>query len=414
MPGDMIVEVNGNNVTGKKAKSLISSNLSGEYGEDVVVSVKRHGCDTLYPATVQDGVVPVPSAIAAYMVDSLTGCLKLESFGDKSCLEFRLLVMYLRAQGAKNLIIDLRNNLGGRLEQAKNIASEILYVGDTITYTVGRSNSIEDVVTDTAQNGVCRAMDVACLVDEYSASAAEILAAAIQDNDRGVIIGLRTFGKGLVQTPIQMMDGSQVRLTTQRYYTPSGRSLQKDYSDYDNEIYNRYKNGELDSASAFRPKDTTIYYTRNHRVVYSKCGVMPDIFVPWERERYSTVTNMILDQNLLPRYVAERFNKMACDSMQQFISALFDDEQSTFDDMITFVQGHGVAINTRKDKKALDECFAEIMPVLKCDAYHLIGDADSSYKYYNYNDPNVSAAQEILNDKPLLYKTLNKPTKNTE
>ncbi|MBR4325562.1 MAG: PDZ domain-containing protein [Bacteroidales bacterium] len=412
-PGDRIVEVDGHNVTGKNAKSLVSDNLTGEYGREVVIGVKRYGIDSIYSAKVQFGVVPVPSAIASFMVDSLTGYLKLESFGDKSYREFCLKVLDLRMEGAKNLIIDLRENRGGRLEQAKNIASEILYIGDTIAYTIGRSNTVEELYTDTAHYGICRAMDVACLVDENSASAAEILAATIQDNDRGVIVGRRTFGKGLVQTPIMMMDGSQVRLTTQRYYMPSGRSLQKDYKDYDDDLFNRFKVGEFDSASAFHPKDTTIYYTRNHRTVYSKSGVMPDVFIPFSMtDNYTPLTDKIRQQNLTQRYVAERYNQMMCDSLQQFIHALFDDERTTFDDMMTYAQHNGISMDFRKDKKAIEDCYDEMMPLLKSDAYHLFGDEDISYKYYYNNDTVISAATQILNDKPLLYKTLNK--KKTE
>ena len=411
MPGDKIIEIDGINVTGPKAMDLVTSHIKGECDTPVKVGLKRHGADSLIITEIIRGSIPVPSASASYMTDSTTGYIKMESFGDYSHKEFVQRVQRLRNDGARNIIIDLRDNLGGRVEQAKRIASEILDYGDTIAFTIGRHHRIEDLFIDTTQSGACSGMNVACLVDSHTASAAEILSAAIQDNDRGVIIGRRTFGKGLVQTPIQMPDGSQVRLTTLRYYTPSGRSLQKDYKDYENDLNNRYRNGELDSSSAFRAKDTTKYYTKHHRTVYSKSGVMPDIFIPIDRTQ-NTILDKIDSRLLTLQFAADKYNQYQYNNPQQFIQELFSNEKSTFDELITFAQHHGIAIDHRKDRKELANIYNELIAWVKYDAYHIAGDNDMSTMYYNYNDPAINTATEILNDNKQLNNILNINTKN--
>ena len=414
-PGDRILKVDDTDVTGHKAKDKVSAALKGERDTPTVLTLKRYGVDSTVTVHVQRGNVPVPSTTASYMIDSITGYIKIDNFGDNSYREFVERVIRLRDDGATNLVIDLRNNLGGRVEQAKLIASEILGCGDTIVFTIGRDNTIEDLYIDTTQYGFCQDMSIACLVDSRTASAAEILAAAIQDNDRGVIVGLRTFGKGLVQTPIQMPDGSQVRLTTYRYYTPSGRSLQKGYSNYDNDLPNRFKNGELDSASAFKPVDTTKYFTKSGRVVYSKSGVMPDVFVPLDHTLLPNVAYRLDSMLITMRFAAFKYNQLGFDNPQQYIHMLFANEEQTYDELLAFARSKGLDIDLRKQKKAIADAMPMVMAALRADAYHIVGDEDMSAKYYNFEDDAVSAAVEVLGDSHGMQDILNnKKTKPNE
>ncbi|MCR5456004.1 MAG: S41 family peptidase [Bacteroidales bacterium] len=396
--GDKIIEIDGNNVTGSNSRNRASELLKGANGSTIRIGLQRYGIDSVFTTEITRGTIPVPSATASYMADSTTAYIKIESFGDNSYKEFTSRMEELKNQGAQNLIIDLRNNLGGRVEQAKRIASEILNYGDTIAFTIGRAKEIEDLYIDTTHHTICQDMQIMCLVDSRTASAAEILSAAIQDNDRGVIVGRRTFGKGLVQTPIQMPDGSQVRLTTYRYYTPSGRSLQKSYKNYDNDISIRYKNGELDSAAAFRIKDTTKYFTKNGRAVYAKSGVMPDVFVPIDRSTLHPIVYQIDSMMAIAHYVSTKYNMLNPETSQDYISALFDDEQATFDEFIAFAIRNGLKLDIRKNKKGLAECFATVMAMLKSEAYHIVGNEDKRMMYFNYNDHDIDAAFKLLGD----------------
>lgn len=414
IPGDKIISVDSIDITGRKSKEQISAAMRGDNNTLATLHFKRHGVDSILTTAIRRGKVPVPSTTASYIIDSTTAYVKLDNFGDNSYLQFVKDVMQLKHKGATKLIIDLRDNLGGRLEQSRLIASEILAPGDTITFTIGRENEIEDLLTNTIDNGICQDMLVACIVDSPTASAAEILSAAIQDNDRGVIVGRRTFGKGLVQTPIQMQDGSQIRLTTARYYTPSGRSLQKDYHNYDNDIATRYKNGEFDSAAAFKPTDTTKYFTKKGRVVYSKSGVMPDVFVPLDQTPLPLITYQLDSARVITRFALEQYNSLGDKNPQQFLHTLFDNEEQTYEELITFAIHHGIKIDTRKHKKAIADAFHATMTTLKTKAYHIAGDENMSVMYYNDDDPDIEAAIDILNDNEKWQQILNEKPSTTQ
>ena len=416
-PGDKILQVDSTDVTGSNARNLASTVLKGEFDTEVTLFLKRHGCDSTLTTVIRRGHVPVPAVISDYMIDETTAYIKLESFSDNSYIQFASSVLQLKKEGAKKLIIDLRDNLGGRLEQARLIASEIIDLGDTITYTIGRENVMEDIYTSTNTNRLCDGMSIACIVDSHTASAAEILSAAIQDNDRGAIIGRRTFGKGLVQTPIQMQDGSQVNLTTYRYYAPSGRSLQKSYKNYNNDLNIRTQNGELDSAAAFHPSDTTKYFTKHGRTVYAKSGVMPDIFVPLDNTPQPYIAYKIDSAYITMRYVAEMYNKLGFYNPREpepYINALFDNEQQTYDDLIAYAIQHGVNIDTRKQKKEIANAFHSVMDILKADAYYVTGNTNKYIMYINESDTDIKAAVEVLNDDERLHTILNDQTNSTK
>ena len=407
IPGDKIITVDSTDITGRKSKEKISAAMRGERDTEATLRIKRHGVDSIITTKIKRGIVPVLSSTASYIIDSTTAYIKLDNFGDNSYIQFAKDVIRLKDDGATRLIIDLRDNLGGRLEQARLIASEILAPGDTITFTIGREDEIEELYTNTIDNGICQDMTVVCLVDCQSASAAEILSAAIQDNDKGIIVGRRTFGKGLVQTPIQMQDGSQIRLTTARYYMPSGRSLQKNYKNYDNDLANRFKNGELDSAAAFHPSDTTKYFTKKGRVVYSKSGVMPDVFVPMGGAPLPYIAYKLDSAYTTERFAIEKYNIIGDKDPQRFLHALFDDEEQTYEELITFAIRHGINIDTRKHKKEIAEAFHAAMTLLKERAYHIAGDDNMSTMYANDGDPDIKAAIDILNDNEKWQQILN-------
>ena len=406
-PGDKIIKIDDVDVTGHNATDKVSEVIKGEHDSKAKLTIKRYGVDTLMNISIPRGIVPVLSTTAYYMIDSTTAYIKLDNFGDNSYQEFAESVYGLAYRGAENLIIDLRGNLGGRVDQARRIASELLSRGDTIVYTTGRDHEIEDVYIDTTQYDLCSGIRIACLVDGYTASAAEILSAAIQDNDRGIIIGRRTFGKGLVQTPILMQDGSQLRLTTHRYYTPSGRSLQKGYNNYDNDLSNRYKRGELDSASAFHPSDSTKYYTKNRRVVYSKCGVMPDVFVPLNRAPLPDIVHKLDSAAMTMRFAIEKYGQLGDQASKRFLKEMLDDEAKTYEELISYSRLHGISIDPRKHKKEISEAMPMIMTTLKSDVYHIIGDDNQSTKYFNSDDNVLDTAVMILNDLDRLTNILN-------
>lgn len=399
LAGDQITKIDTTDVTGPNARSLVVSLLKGDLDSRVNIAIKRTTCDSTINITITRGNVDVYSVSAAYTIDSATAYIKISSFGDNVYKEFMKRVLPLQKNGIKNLIIDLRNNRGGRVEQVKRITSEILNQGDTIAFTVNRNNKVEETLIDTTTNGVCRKMKIICLVNSQSASASEIMSAAIQDNDRGLIVGRRTFGKGLVQTPIQLSDGSQLRLTTLRYYTPSGRSLQKGYSDYTYDMSNRIANGELDSANAYVLKDSTVYKTRNGRIVYSKGGVQPDVFVPEHKSDKDKLIKKLDSLSVFNRYAAIKYNNSQIDDSTNnklYINALLNNKKKTVAQLIQYAQSLNIPINPQKDKKEINEAKEMIMAQLMSYAYHIIGEPDEYCRYANYMDSDIEQAIYVI------------------
>jgi len=282
--GDKIVEISDSTIAGvdMKTKDVISL-LRGEKGTDVEVGVLRGEEEQLRHFTITRDEIPMNSVDVAYMLNDEIGYIKVNRFSATTYEEFmKELEGMVENQGMRDLVIDLRHNPGGYLQQATNMLSQLFDdKGRLLVYTEGRSVGRNDY--ESTGRAFFPIEDIVVLIDEGSASASEIVAGAIQDHDRGVIIGRRSFGKGLVQEQYQLRDGSALRLTVARYYTPSGRSIQKPYSDpeaYEHEMYDRYETGELASKDKIKIADSTEYYTDNGRVVYAGGGIMPDVFVP--------------------------------------------------------------------------------------------------------------------------------------
>ena len=290
--GDRIVKVNDTIIAGiKMAKEEIMKRLRGPKGTKVVLGIVRRGIqDTLTFNVVRDKI-PVHTIDAAYMVRPKVGYIRIGSFGAATHDEFVESMNKLKKQGMEALILDLQENGGGYLHAAVQIAEEFLQADDLIVYTNGRS--VQRAEYKAKGGGLFTKGKVIVLVDSYTASAAEIVSGAIQDHDRGIVVGRRTFGKGLVQRPIELPDGSMIRLTVAHYYTPSGRCIQKPYEkgkqkDYAEDMLHRLKSGELMSADSVHFADSLKYYTlKEHRVVYGGGGIMPDEFVPLDTTKYT-------------------------------------------------------------------------------------------------------------------------------
>ncbi len=278
--GDRIIKVNGENVAGVKMnQDSLVKRLRGKSGTMVEVSVKRGHSGTLVPFKIKRDKIPLKSVDVSYMMDSETGYIKLSKFSRTSHKEFVEAVEGLQKEGMKSLIFDLRGNTGGYLDQALLLSNEFLKKGDLIVYMEGLHRKREDFYADAG--GRCKDLQLKVLIDENSASSSEIFAGAIQDNDRGTIIGRRSFGKGLVQEPINFTDKSGLRLTVARFYTPSGRSIQKPFSkDYGNDIAERFIHGEMMNADSIKVDSTLKFTTPKGKVVYGGGGITPDIFVP--------------------------------------------------------------------------------------------------------------------------------------
>jgi carboxyl-terminal processing protease len=280
LPGDQIVQVDGNNVAGIGIKNdQVRQKLMGDLGTKVKVTVNRKG--KLLDFNITRDKIPVFSVDAAYMIDKEIGYIKLNSFSKTTVQEVQTALQTLKSQGMKSLIFDLQSNGGGLLDAAHKLADEFLSGDKLIVYSEGRAQPRYDLKA--MKKGLFEEGQLVILTDEYSASASEILSGAIQDWDRGLIVGRRTYGKGLVQRPMPLTDGSEIRLTIARYYTPTGRHIQKPYQDtetYRKDLNQRYLNGEFFLKDSIKLPDSLMYKTlKTKRTVYGGGGIMPDVFV---------------------------------------------------------------------------------------------------------------------------------------
>lgn len=283
MAGDKIVKVEGKSVAGIKITNKdVLEKLKGKRNTKVKVSIKRGGNATLLDFTITRGTIPIYSVDIAYMLDNKTGYIKISRFAANTYDEYLKAFEKLKAFGMQQMVIDLRGNGGGFLNSAVDIADEFLADGQEIVYTQGKARPKK--VYAATRKGAYEKGKLVILIDDGSASASEILAGAVQDNDRGTIIGRRSFGKGLVQEQTEFSDGSAMRLTIARYYTPTGRCIQKPYEDgveaYFSEEFKRYENGELENADSMKVADSLKYTTPGGKIVYGGGGITPDVFVP--------------------------------------------------------------------------------------------------------------------------------------
>ncbi|MCC2548887.1 S41 family peptidase [Hymenobacter sp. BT175] len=329
-PGDQLLAVNGESVAGKRITTeQMFNRLRGVRGSVVQLLIHRRRQPRPLLVAVTRNRIPNTSVDVAYMVDNQTGYIKVSRFASGTYEEFKVALSELRRQGMSRLLLDLRGNPGGYLDRATKMADELIGGTRKIVYTDGKGDQY-DTQTYSRAVGEFEEGPLVVLVDEGSASAAEVVAGALQDHDRALLVGRRTFGKGLVQQPIALNDGSELRLTIARYFTPSGRSIQKSYGKgveaYEQDLMNRQRRGEYFHADSIHFADSLRFRTDNGRTVYGGGGIMPDIFVPRDTAAYSSYFTRLQSQNLLREYALTFFQ----DHRTELQALRFEQFQSTF------------------------------------------------------------------------------------
>lgn len=403
MAGDRIISVNDTAIAGVKMKQEeIMSRLRGPKGSIARLGIKRQGVKETVYFNVKRDKIPVHTLDAAYMVTPTIGLIRFSQFGQTTYDEVTEAIRKLKAEGMESLILDLQQNGGGLLNIAADLASEFLPKGDTIVYTRGRA--VPQQMFRSKGGTLFQTGKLVVLVDEYSASASEILAGAIQDNDRGWVVGRRSFGKGLVQVPIELPDHSMIKLTVSRYYTPSGRSIQKPYTKGDRKSYNmdaitRYNNGELTNADSIHFPDSLRYYTRKqHRVVYGGGGIMPDQFVPLDTTRFTplyrqiSARGMIVQANL--RFL-DKNRKRLSKKWKQFadFKEQFEMPEETLDAILTEAEEKNFK---PKDEEEKQQTRRQLALTLKALVARDLWDMSEYFSVIYQDDPVVLKAVEMI------------------
>lgn len=403
LAGDRIISVNGESIVGGTLTAEgIRSKIRGEKGTKVRIGVKRNTSKKTLTFTITRDDIPMNTIDVSYMLDDKTGYIKIAQFGKNTYDEFFAALSKLKKDGASRYIVDLRGNPGGYMEMAILMVNEFLEQGELIVYTKGRKER-EDIQVWSDDQGSFHDAQVAVLIDEYSASASEIMAGALQDNDRGLVVGRRSFGKGLVQKQIYLPDSSAIRLTIARYYTPSHRCIQKDYTlgdedDYSKELYDRYSHGELYSADSIKVDKSKIFRTANGRIVYGGGGIVPDIFVPNDTTGITTYYRAVANLGLLQQYVytyvdINRDQLKNGKTVKQLMGMMPSDDSLTYD-FVCYARDNGVPmrwyyINLSRSLIARQLRALVIRDVLGSEEF---------YRYYNRTDNTVNAALKALND----------------
>ncbi|MDE6200181.1 MAG: S41 family peptidase [Muribaculaceae bacterium] len=347
--GDRIIAVDGENVAGVGiTNEQVFKKLRGERGSEVELTVKRNNTPEPIAFNVTRGDIPVTSIDAGYIVADSIGYIKVNKFGRTTYDEFFQTLFSLRDAGAKDYIVDLRGNTGGLLETSVLMANEFLQRGHKIVETKGRRKQENSVIVSDGY-GAFKDSRITVLIDEISASSSEIFAGAIQDNDRGLIIGRRSFGKGLVQNQIDLPDGSAVRLTVARYYTPSGRCIQKDYSDaksYENDLYERYNRGEAFDADSIKFDETKQFVTMHGRKVYGGGGITPDIFVPNDTIGITKYYINVFNQGLLQKFALQYVDNNRGQLEEAFdvneLTAMLPGDLQLIQQFAKYTKSHGI------------------------------------------------------------------------
>jgi carboxyl-terminal processing protease len=399
LAGDRIVMVDDSVFTGKQINNeKVLRELRGQAGTKVKIGIRRHGTKELLNYTITRGEIPVSSVDISYMVAPQTGLIKVNKFGESTYSEFLVAIAKLKKAGATKFIIDLRENSGGYLERAISMINEFLPAGQLIVYTEGKSYPRYDANSN--GTGSCIDNPVVILIDEFSASASEIFAGAIQDNDRGTIIGRRSFGKGLVQQQKTLSDGSAIRLTVAKYYTPSGRSIQKPYQignneDYNMDLYNRFLHGEFYTKDSIHQEDTIAYKTLSGRTVYGGGGIMPDIFIPRDTTEFTPYLNKVVNYAHLYQFAfaytdknREKLSKQK--SWKAMVSYL--DSQPLLQEFVNYAEEKGVKAVPKEIKQS------EKFILIRLKAYisrNILGD-EGFYPILFKEDEAVKKAVEVL------------------
>jgi len=401
LPGDRIIAVNDSSFVGADVtNATVLKTLRGEKGSIVKVRIKRNGSPLPLDFDIVRGDVPVKSIDVVYVIADSTGYVKISNFGANTYREFLDALVILREQECNNIIVDLRNNSGGYLSAVIQMTNEFLKRGQLIVYTEGVNQAREDAIAD--GRGNFRKENICVLINEWSASASEIFAGAIQDHDRGWVIGRRSFGKGLVQQQIPLSDGSELRLTVARYHTPSGRSIQKPYKsgesdeNYDVEIEKRVLHGEMFQKDSISFADSLKYYTAKGRTVYANGGIMPDIFVPHDTTYYTPYYTNVLNNGIVYDFSfafadKHRAKLSTYDTWEKLVEYLVK-KTTYFSEFIRYAEQKGVSRNSQEIAKS-KALLANLLQAYI--ARNLLGD-EAFYPILNLQDNTVKKAIEMV------------------
>lgn len=398
LAGDRIVTADTVSLV-KMDTDSVMKHLKGEKGTTVKLGIKRHGSSDLQYFTVVRGDIPVVSVDAYFMMDERTGYIHVKNFGEQTYAEMLVALANLNVEGMRQLVVDLRGNQGGYMHIAIQMVNEFLPAGKLIVYTEGRRSPREEFLSD--GRGTFQRLPIVVLVDEMSASASEIFAGAIQDNDRGTIVGRRTFGKGLVQQPMEFRDGSVVRLTVARYYTPSGRCIQKPYEkghgeEYENDLLARYERGEFFSQDSIKQEGEQ-YQTSIGRIVYGGGGITPDIFVPEDTTAITSYYREALYTGLLRQFAfaysdANREKLVSlrtADRMEQYLK-----RENLLEKFAQFAEKRQL----RRRNLMLEKSRRLFERNLFGNIIYNVGEMNDYLQFLGKEDPVVLKAREILNE----------------
>ncbi|MCK9207628.1 MAG: S41 family peptidase [Salinivirgaceae bacterium] len=419
--GDRILKIDSVNVAGVGlTNEMVFEKLRGKKGTKVTVAIKRKGVDELLDFEIIRDKIPQYSLDAAYMISKKdkVGYIKLNRFAATTMDEFRDASVKLKKEGAENLILDLTDNGGGYLNMAQDLADEFLSAGKMLVYTEGIHSPKQEALATNVGN--FEKGKVVIMIDEGSASASEIVSGAVQDWDRGVLVGRRSFGKGLVQRNLNLPDGSMLRLTIARYYTPTGRLIQKSYEEgndeYEKDLIKRYNNGELSNADSIHFPDSLKYYTlQNKRVVYGGGGIMPDFFVPIDTAGYSDYYRDLIRKGIINRFVlryldenrsALETNYKSSKKGHDFESYLksFTIDDSFLKELVTFAKKEKLPFNETDFSKSKEVIRVDLKALIARDVWG----SSESFQLFNQLDPIYNEAVKVILDDPLYQSKLTK------
>ncbi len=397
--GDKIIKVDGQDVTGESINNRrVISLLRGEKGSEVAVTILRKRSQELLDFTIVRDVIPQFSVDASYMINNEVGYIKVSRFSATTYMEFKEALVQLKDRGMKKMILDLTNNPGGYMDRAVDMVDEILKDQQLIVFTKGKESRYNS--EHLSKNpGDFEEGAVVVMINQGSASASEIVSGALQDHDRAIIVGRRSFGKGLVQLPISLNDGSELRLTISRYYTPSGRSIQKPYGqnteDYYDEYYQRFTNGEMYVKDSVKVVDSLIYKTDAGRTVYGGGGIMPDYFVPLDSSQNSMYLSRLSNSNTIREYALKYYenNKEELEkiSLEDYISN-FEVSDQMLDELVKLSEQNEVEI----DQPGLEKSKDLIKLYTKAFIARSVWDNSGFYPIYNQQDEIFQKALSVI------------------
>lgn len=399
MPGDRIIAVDDSAFVGKVVNNNSAMRkLKGEKGSSVKLGIYRPGVKETLNFVVVRGDIPVKSVDSYYMITDNIGYVRINKFAETTYAEAMIAIATLQQQGAKSLIIDLRNNTGGYMGPAVQIINEFLPKDRLIVYTEGRKSPREEYRSD--GRGTNQNTPLVLLTNEISASASEIFSGAIQDNDRGLIIGRRTFGKGLVQQPIDFRDGSSMRLTVARYYTPSGRCIQKPYvrgegAEYESDILNRFNHGEFFSQDSIKPDTTEIYHTSIGREVYGGGGIMPDIFVAQDTTGYTSYYMTCVNRGVYIEFgfqYTDKNRKKLEEFKDQKSMVAYLKTQNLVEKFVRFAETRGI----KRRNLLIHKSYKLLESLIYGSIVNYALDINDYIEYLNETDPTVLKAVDVL------------------